>query len=178
MTGGDLRKRIKACPKGHSGWHEWEQCCTDALRFLFVPPLEMPRIQPRTYSGTDRRDAVFPNRNMDINTNWGRLQKELNARMVLFEFKNYDGNPLGKDEVNQTRSYLTTTIGRLAIIVASEEPDRSAHIKRNTVFSEEKKVILFLSKDQMIEMILMKERGEDPSNLIMDLVEEFYLKYE
>jgi hypothetical protein len=145
---------------------------------LFVPPLNDPIIQPRTYSGVDRRDAVFPNRNQNENNNWGRLLGELNARMVLFEFKNYDSEEIGKEETEQTHNYLTQPMGKLAIVCCNKQPNRSAHIKRNTVYSRHGAVILFITTEHLIEMIYAKERGEDPSDLIMDLVELFYLQHE
>jgi hypothetical protein len=54
--------------------------------------------------------------------NWDRLHRELQARMVLVEFKNYDAEDVGKDEVNQTRNYLTKPMGRLAIIMFDPPP--------------------------------------------------------
>lgn len=173
-----IRKRLEECPAGRQGWRQWEEACIEALRFLFVPPLTEPIIQPRTYSGIDRRDAVFPNRNMDATNNWGYLLRELAARMVLVEFKNYDADEIGKEETNQTRNYLTQPMGKLAIMCCNREPNQAAHIKRNTIFSEDGKVILFVTRDQLIEMLFIKERGEDPSDLIMDLVERFYLQHE
>ena len=103
----DLRLRLRNCPAGHAGWKDFEDACIDTLRFLFVPPLKEPVVQPRSYSGIDRRDAVFPNRNLHATNNWGHLFRELGARLVLVEFKNYDLTGIGKDEVNQTRNYLT-----------------------------------------------------------------------
>ena len=98
--------------------------------------------------------------------------------MILCEFKNYDSIDIGKDETNQTRNYLTKPMGRLAIMCCNRLPDGSAHIKRNTIFSEDGKVILFVTKDLLVEMLSIKERGEDPSDLVMDLVERFYLQHE
>lgn len=173
-----LRQRLEQCPPGLSGWKEYEDACIDALKFLFVPPLAEPLIQPRTHSEIDRRDAVFPNRNLEANNNWGHIYKELAARLVLFEFKNYDRSEIGKDETNQTRNYLTKPMGRLAIMCCNRAPNDAAHIKRNTIFSEEGKVILFVTTEQLIEMLFIKERGEDPSDLIIDMIERFYLQHE
>jgi hypothetical protein len=39
-------------------------------------------------------------------------------------------------------------------------------------------LILFLTKDHLKEMLFIKERGEDPGDLIVDLVERFYLQHE
>lgn len=177
-TLGSLRQRLTACPAGEAGWRQFEDVAIDILTFLFVPPLSPPIVQPRTYSGTDRRDAVFPNRNHQERNTWGQLLNELDARMVLVEFKNYDQEDIGKDEVNQTRNYLKMPMGRLALMVVSKTPDNGAHIKRNSIFSEDRKVILFLTKGHLFEMLDMKERGEDPADLVMDLVERFYLQHE
>lgn len=173
-----IRHRLEACPSGHAGWREFEDACVEALQFLFVPPLTTPIIQPRSFSGIDRRDAVFPNRNIEGSNNWSHLFKELAARMILFEFKNYNDEEIGKEETNQTRNYLTPRMGKLAIMCCNRQPNRAAHIKRNTIFSEDGKVILFITTEQLIEMLFIKERGEDPSDLIMDLIERFYLQHE
>jgi hypothetical protein len=173
-----LRQRLRQCPAGRPGWKEFEDAGRDTMRYLFVPPLSEPIPQPRSYSGIDRRDAVFPNRNFDGGNNWSKLYQELNARMVLVEFKNYDGDEIGKEETNQTRNYLTAPMGRLAIMCCNRLPNHAAHIKRNTIFSEDRKVILFVTTAQLMEMLAIKERGEDPSDLIMDLVERFYMQHE
>jgi hypothetical protein len=69
-------------------------------------------------------------------------------------------------------------MGRLAIICSNKAPNKQAHRKRNTIFAEEKKVILFLSKDKLEEMLYIKERGDDPGDLILDEIEWFYLQHE
>ncbi len=174
----DLIKKLKTCPIGKDSWSDFENVCTEVLKYVFVPPLSIPKIQPRTYSEIDRRDAVFPNRNFENTCIWGQLFNELKARMILVEFKNYDKTEIGKDEVNQTRNYLTEPMGKLAIMVCSKRPNGAAHIKRNSIFSEEGKIVLFITKKELEEMIYIKERGEDPADLIMDLIECFYLQHE
>ncbi|MDZ8087831.1 MAG: hypothetical protein RMY16_20025 [Nostoc sp. DedQUE12b] len=121
--------RLDNCPAGQKGWREFEDMCVEILEFLFVPPLVRPIIQPRTYSGTNRRDAVFPNRNFDEKHSWGLLLRELEARLVLFEFKNYDATDIGHEEVIQTDNYLTEPMGKLAIMVCNKLPNDGAHIQ-------------------------------------------------
>ncbi|RCJ32479.1 hypothetical protein A6770_18885 [Nostoc minutum NIES-26] len=174
----DFIDRLDNCPAGQKGWREFEDLCVEILEFLFVPPLVRPIIQPRTYSGTNRRDAVFPNRNFDEKHGWGLLLRELEARLVLFEFKNYDATDIGHEEVIQTDNYLTEPMGKLAIMVCNKLPNDGAHIQRNNIYSRHRKVILFMKKDHLKEMFFIKERGEDPCDLIVDLVERFYLQHE
>lgn len=177
-TSNDFITKLDLCPPGAPGWKEFEDICLEILTFLFVPPLNKPKIQPRTYSGIDRRDAVFPNRNAGSNNIWGFLLNELNARLILIEFKNYDLTGIGKEEVNQTRNYLTEPMGKLAILLCNKKPERDAYLKRNTIYGSEGKVILFVTIEHLKEMLLIKERGDDPADLIIDMVEEFYLQHE
>lgn len=165
-------------PPGHAGWSQFEEVACEILTYLFVPPLEQPRRQARTYSGIDRRDAIFPNRNRGNGNPWGQLQDEVGARLVLVEFKNYDGQEVGKDEVNQTRNYLTEPMGKLALLVSTKKPNKAAYVKRNSIWSEERKVILFITVDNLREMLFMKEREEDPADLVVDMLEDFYLSWE
>lgn len=176
-------KALDSCPQGRTGWVDFEDICTQVLEHLFVPSLAKPTRQPRTYSGVNRRDAIFPNRNFAPSSdpctrNWHHFYVELNARMVLFEFKNYDSTPLTHAEVNQTRNYLTNSIGRLGVIICTRDPEPSALTQRNTTFTQDRKVIVFLKPDHLKEMLFMKERGEDPSDLIIDSVEKFYMQHE
>ena len=63
-------------------------------------------------------------------------------------------------------------------MICSKQPNESAHRQRNTVFTQDEKVIVFLDKEHLKEMLAMKERGEDPSDLVIDLVERFYIQHE
>jgi hypothetical protein len=179
----NLIQQLDNCPLGSLGWVNFEDICTQILSFLFVPPLHVPQRQVKTVSGINRRDAIYPNRNITPNgvinsKNWHHLFQELDARLILIEYKNYDEMEIGPEEVNCALNYLTNPMGRLAILVCSKEPNQQAKIRRNTIYSNEKKVILFLKKEHLKEMLLMKEREEDPSDLIVDLVESFYMEHE
>lgn len=177
-TVADLVQRLKDCPAGHSHWSDFEEICIDILTHLFVPPLQPPIIQARSYSGIDRRDAVLANREDTGSSTWAKIRRELNARLVLFEFKNYDSSEVGKEEILQVKNYLRAPMGKLAIICSTKLPNAAAHIKRNTIYSDDGTVILFLTKEKLEEMLYIKERGEEAADLIMDEIENFYLQHE
>lgn len=174
----DLVDRLNNCPAGSSHWNDFEDICIEILQYLFVPPLQPPIIQPRSYSGIDRRDAVFANREDTGTSTWAKIRRELDARIILFEFKNYDRSEVGKEEILQVKNYLTGPMGKLAIICSTKLPNSAAHIKRNTIFSYDGTVILFITKEKLEEMLYIKERGEEPADLLMDEIEKFYLQHE
>jgi hypothetical protein len=94
------------------------------------------------------------------------------------EFKNYDKQSIGKEEVDQARNYLKRPMGRLAIICCNKRPDHSAYLRRNGVYSDDEKIILFITTANLIEMIDIKERGDDPSGFIVDCVDQFFIQHE
>lgn len=169
---------LKNCPSGRDGWRDYENICIEILNFLFVPPLKSPKIQSRTESGLDIRDAIYPNRS--VNENWRFIRDDYDAKYILFEFKNYshdNGMDLGKDEVNQVKNYLYQTIGRLGIVCCPRKPNNNGIQARKMAYIEEKKLILFLTNEDLIEMIMKKYKGEDPSDNIIDLIDEFNLSF-
>ena len=171
----ELIARLESCPPGRDGWREYEDICAEILTICFCPPLKAPKIQPRTMTGLERRDAVFSLRG-DAGS-WQSLRDEFEANFLLCEFKNYtDG--FGKDEVNQTRNYLKKTVGRIAIIFSRIAPSESALKMRNSVFAEENKVILFFDDKRLVELLKLRGAQQDPLDLVQDAIEDFYLSYE
>ncbi|HEX5745551.1 MAG TPA: hypothetical protein VFZ09_04850 [Archangium sp.] len=178
MNTRQLLKKLSKCPAGQDGWKEFEDICIKILQALFVPPLSKPHIQSRTQSGTDRRDAIFPNRMRDHKNAWGLIHLDHEAKYIPFEFKNYDKQKVTKEDVEQIKNYLTSKFGRLAFLCTRTIPGKSAHIKRNAIYSEEKKIIIFLEPRHLIEMVDLKERGQDPADLLLDLIDAFMFQHE
>lgn len=168
-------QRLIQCPVGRGGWLEYEKLCEVILTEALVPPLKRPKVQARTFSGLERRDVLFPLRGVKFG--WEDLSQEFESKFLLCEFKNFT-DFFTKDEVNQTRNYLKGTIGRLAIIFSRKGADESAKKMRNSIYAEEKKVILFLEDDHLIEMLKLKRAGQNPLDLIQDEIDNFYVFYE
>lgn len=178
MSPDALISAVRCCPVGAAGWRDFEDACIGVLTHLFVPPLQPPRVQTRTLSGLDIRDAVFANRNHSSGS-WGQLSRDLDARMIPVEFKNYGSTEIGKDEVDQLRNYMRPEMGRLGILCCNKTPSDSAYKRRNVIYSsEERKVIVFIEPDQLEEMMHIRIRGGDPADLLVDLVEDFFLQHE
>lgn len=171
----ELVRRLSEIHMGPKAWRDFEIVCTRILSESFVPPLKPPREQARTWSGLERRDALFSLRG--AKDGWEALRNEFDANFLLCEFKNYT-DPFGKDEVNQTRNYLKRTIGRLGAIFSRKGPDEGAKKMRNAVFAEETKVILFFDDNHLGEFLRLKAAGQSPLDLLQDAIDEFYVSYE
>jgi len=176
----DMQKLIKdldTCPEGQDGWKQYEETGVKILKHLFVPPLGEPRIQTRRQSGIDVRDAVFPNRSKSVN--WQFIRDDYDAKYVLFEFKNFSisGREVDKQSVIQINDYLIKTIGRFGVICSNKEPTKSGIEKRRDIFIEANKLILFISNDHIKEMLRRKYKNLDPSDVIIDLIDDFNLNF-
>jgi hypothetical protein len=171
----ELIERLTHCPPGQQHWREFERVCVEILTGAFVPPLKPPREQARTWNGLERRDALFSLRG--VGGGWQELRQEFEANFLLCEFKNYS-DPVGKDEVNQTRNYLKRTIGRIGVMFSRKGVDDSARRMRNSIYAEEQKVILFFEDRHLIELLQLRAANQDPLDLIQDAIEEFYISYE
>lgn len=172
-----LIKRLDSCPEGKDGWKTYEDICLEILSYLFVPPLGEPKVQSRRESGIDIRDAIFPNRNN--NENWKFIRDDYDAKYIVFEFKNYseNGSEIDKQVLLQIDDYLKRTIGRFGIICSKKSPNKSGLEKRKDVYIENNKLILFLNNEDLKEMLLRKHKKMDPSDVIIDLIDDFNLKF-
>jgi len=175
----NLISKLKDCPEGKKGWKDYENICIEILNYLFVPPLKEPRIQSRTESGLDVRDALYPNRSN--HPNWQFIRGDYDAKYIVFEFKNYsttdDTSGIDKIVVNQVRNYLKQTIGKIGFVCSKKHPNSSGLQEQREAFVEDKKLILFLNNEHLIEMLMKKYRKEEPSDIIVELIDEFNLNF-
>ena len=170
-----LTERLAKCQPGREDAHLYEEICTEILTEALVPPLKPPRVQPRTLNGLERRDALFSLRG--VKQGWEEIREEFAANFLLCEFKNYT-DLFDKDEVNQTRNYLKDTIGKIGIIFSRKGASDSAMRMRNSIYAQERKVILFFEDKHLVELLKMKEAGRNPLDLIQDAIEDFFISYE
>ena len=172
-----LIKRLDDCPPGKAGWKEYENICIDVLKQLFASSLDAPKIQSRRADGSDIRDAIFPNRSQ--NKNWRFIREDYDAKYIVFEFKNYadDGSEVDKGTILQIGDYLKKNIGRLGIVCSRKKPEESALKKRRDLFNEQNKLILFLTNEHLKDMLYRQYIGQDPADVIIDLIDQFNLDF-
>lgn len=175
--GSRLKEKLFKCPSGRDSWRHYEDICMEILTYLFVPPLERPRFQPRTEGGLLRRDALFAN-NVERGF-WNRIWESYKAQFILFEFKNTDRlEPVHLDQVNGYLRLGDNTIGKFGIILSRKPPSQSALRKRRAWFTKGEAVILLVDDSLLVRMLKLRKAGKDPVEILQLCYEEFLTEYE
>jgi hypothetical protein len=170
----ELIERLGNLSCGKETWKEYESVCIDILNYLFLPPLKVPKVQSRSEEGLDRRDAVYPIGNG--HSFWDELKRDSHSRFVVAEFKNYCDAP-SQIEVESIQQYLFVKAKRMfGLLCSRHRPGQSALKARRRAWMEFDKLIVFISDDDIIDMLNMKGIGEDPTEVIDSQLEEFWLE--
>lgn len=171
--GADLCGELRALKPGRGTWSAYEKLCDSILRYLFPNDLYGWHKQARTEDGFSRYDYVC--RIKPAAEFWRFLIDHLNSRYVLFEFKNYKGQ-IKQGQVLTTEKYLLEKgLRRAAIIITRAGADKGAHAMIQGAMREHGKLMLVVDDEQVCKMLHMKDKGDDPADLLFDVADEFLL---
>jgi hypothetical protein len=172
-AGADLCRELRALKPGRGTWSAYEKLCDRILRYLFPNDLYGWHKQARTEDGFSRFDYVC--RIKPATEFWRFLIDHLNSRYVIFEFKNYKGQ-IKQGQVLTTEKYLLEkALRRAAIIITRTGADKGAYAMIQGAMREHGKLMLVIDDDQVCKMLHMKDRGDDPTDLLFDVADEFLL---
>jgi hypothetical protein len=171
--GTDLCNELRSLKRGKATWSAYERLCDKILKYLFPNDLHGWHTQKRTDDGLNRFDYVC--RIKPTTEFWTFLLDNLNSRYILFEFKNY-GGLIKQGQILTTEKYLLERgLRRVAIILSRAGAEKHAIAMTQGAMREHGKLMLVLDDDKVCEMLHMKEQGEDPTDLLFDVADDFLL---
>jgi hypothetical protein len=172
--GTELCAELKEIRKGRSAWAQYEKTCEKILKYLFPNDLYGWHSQKRTDDGLNRYDYVC--RVRPTTEFWKFVIDHLDSRYILFEFKNYSGK-IKQGQILTTEKYLLERgLRRVAIIMTRVGADAHAVAMTQGAMREHGKLMLIVDDEKVCEMLHMKERGEDPTDCLFELADDFLLK--
>ena len=133
--------------------------------FLFGDVLKEPKLESKTFFGTQRRDITF--RNAAETGPWSDWKRRYQIDPLLIECKNTD--TLTYDDLRQTASYLGKRMGYLAILACRKNSGDDVWKMLNWFVNNDEKHVLVVNDENLIDWIRLKDRGEDPTDAIADL---------
>ncbi len=171
--GTELCNQLSAVKRGKVGWAEYEKICVEILKYLFPNDLEGWHKQKSTDGGANRYDFVC--RVRPVTEFWKFLVENLNSRYIVFEFKNYTGK-IKQGQVLTTEKYLLERgLRKVAIMFTRVGADKNAIGMMQGAMREHGKLILYIDDETVCKMLHMKESGEDPTDLLFELTDNFLL---
>lgn len=171
--GTELCRELRAIKRGKEAWAKYERTCEKILKYLFPNDLHGWHSQKRTDDGLNRFDFVC--RVRPTTEFWKFVIDHLDSRYVLFEFKNYSGK-IKQGQILTTEKYLLERgLRRMAIIFTRAGAEPHAIAMTQGAMREHGKLMLIVSDEKLCEMLQMKERGEDPTDCLFELADNFLL---
>jgi hypothetical protein len=174
-VGKQLVDELRSLAPGRDSWSQYQNLCSRILQFLFCPPLESPITELANLPKVNRRDIVLPNYSID--GLFGFLHSRYRAEFIVADAKNYK-DLVKKTEVLQMANYLSAHgSGLLGWIITR---NGVAHGGVQTIREQwmmHQKMIIILNDDDLVQMIALKEAGNDPGILIRQKIEDFRLSF-
>ncbi|OGU13279.1 MAG: hypothetical protein A2076_13055 [Geobacteraceae bacterium GWC2_53_11] len=169
----ELIERLEQLQAGKEHFKLYEDLCIEILNYVFIPPFTIPDIQSRSEDDLDIRDAVYPINNK--NEFWDQIKNLCSTWFAVAEFKNYTAS-IGQNQVESIQQYLYHKAMRnFGLLCSRLEPSESAKKARRRAWVESEKLIVFLSDEDMKDLIIAKSFGQDPSTIIQAQLQEFFL---
>lgn len=169
----ELIRRLEDLPPGRETWREYEDLCVEILNYALISPFKVPSIQSRSDDGLDIRDAVYPIGNG--NSFWDEIKRTCSTRFSVSEFKNYS-EPITQREVESIQQYLFGKAMRnFGLLCSRREPSDSALVARRRAWMEFDKLIVFLSDEDLKDLIRARALGVDTTEVIDTQLDEFFL---
>lgn len=146
----------------------YEKFCTNTLKYLFLDKLDLWEEQHKTEEGMYVFDLICKIKNNVVDDFFGVIEEYFKSKYIIFEFKNYT-EAISQSEVCTTEKYLyQTALRKVAIIITRNGINVNGEKMIKGILRETGKLILVLNDEEVKEMIKLKEKGENPSIVLMN----------
>lgn len=169
-----LISSLSDLPAGKAHWKRYETLMIEILKFLFEDDLKGWYTQYGSENKLNRYDCVCGIKK--TTEFWSLLIEQLKSNYLLIEFKNYS-DEISQGEVLTTEKYLfENAFRKVALIFCRKGANHSAMEMCMGAMRESGRLILVLNDQDVVEMILSKENGSDPSDYLHQKVDDFLMK--
>ncbi len=168
QNGERLVERLQSTTAGNVDARRFEDSCCECIQYLFGEQFGQLNPQNRVEQGFQYMDLIARLSPRDTGAFWVSLAQDFRCRYVVFEFKNYS-DKISQNQVYTTEKYLyPNALRSVAIIIARNGCDSGATRAVQGALRESGKVILVLSLGDLIKLLRAKDRGLEPSDLLID----------
>lgn len=170
----NLISSLKSINPGKKEWSNYQSLVFDILEYLFCPPLEIPHYELADLDSRNRRDIIFEN---DANEGFWKSMREIyKAYYIVVDAKNYS-KPLSKRPIIDIAYYLKPYgCGMFGIIACRKGTNGASEHAIKEQWIGNKKMIVVLSDEDLIEMLEIKNNSGNPEAIIRKKIANFRMK--
>lgn len=169
----DLIDSLRRIRSGREGWAHYQKHCASIFEYLFTPPLGKPIYELVDAFNVNRRDIILPN--YAESGFWRFLRDKYAADYIVIDTKNHT-NVIPKDSVLQIANYLKDFgAGLFGMLCSPCHPNRSAIHTQREQWLVHRKMIVFLTNDDLVQMITIRADDGSPEDVIKQKIEDFRL---
>ena len=162
-----LKEKLLKIKPGTEQWQQYEKVCIEILKYVLGDYLTLWYAQENTDNGMYRFDLcckIKAGTNQDF---FDTVQQYFNTKYIVFEFKNHS-EKITQKEIYTTEKYLyEKALRRVAIIISRKGADENALAAVRGSLRESGKLILCLSDRDILELMEIKERNEQPTEAFL-----------
>ncbi|MCH5194509.1 MAG: DEAD/DEAH box helicase family protein [Oscillospiraceae bacterium] len=168
-------EELKKCKPGKSNKADkkYESICTNIIKYLFGTEFYRTEEQYNTGDEMFRMDLLCSLKG--TTEFWRFLISFYKTKFVVFEYKNYS------DFIPQNLIYITekylfpVALRNVAFIISRRGFDSNAEAAALGCLRENGKLIISITDEDLVKMLVMKKNGEEPSDYLLDKVEQFLM---
>lgn len=169
------QKKLDCCRPGKAekADKQYEAICTEIIKYLFETEFYKISEQHKTEDEMFRMDLLC---SLKGSTEfWKFLITFYHTKFVVFEYKNYS-DFISQDLIYVTEKYLfPVALRNVAFIISRKGFNPNAQTAAIGCLRENGKLVIDLNDEDLIKMISMKENGKEPSDYLLDKVEEILM---
>lgn len=171
-------KEMESCIAGREMYDNYQVLCHKLLKNIFSEDLALWKEQYSSNNNLYRFDLLCRIKDNNQKTFWNIIEKYFNSKYIVFEFKNYK-KKITQKEIYTTERYLyAKALRSVAIIISQNGYEDNADWAAKGCLRENGKLIILITTEELIEMNKMKENQEDPSDFLLDKLDDILLKLE
>ncbi len=164
----DLKEKLRQIRPGHEEYQQYENVCIEILKYVLGDYLTLWYAQEKTDNGMYRFDLCCKIKNGVDQDFFETIKHYFNTKYIVFEFKNYSER-ITQQEIYTTEKYLyEKALRRVAFIISRNGADENALAAARGSLRESGKLILCLSDKDLMELIDIKEKNEQPAGLFFE----------
>lgn len=173
------KSRLKKIDPGRKQFSAYESACVDILKYVLGDSLTLWDRQRQANAGMYRFDLCCKIKNGANHDFFDTIKRHFNTKYIVFEFKNYE-EKISQKEIYTTEKYLyEKALRKVAIIISRQGADDHAIQAAKGSLRESGKLILCLSDRDLLQMIDIKERGEEePAEFLSAMLDDFLIHLE